>query len=86
MKAVHQLKKKIEGRIVLFLCDFTPVDYDAYFREMLQGLSRRGLIVDSQYSPVLGLLKGGKYDALRRDPVTGRRAVFESLRERLAHS
>jgi len=83
VKAVRELKTRIEGRIALFLCDFTPVDYDQYFGEMLDGLSRRGLIIDSQYSPVLGLLKGGKYNAIRRDLSSGRRAVFECLRDRL---
>ncbi len=83
VKATHELKSKIEGRIVLFLCDFTPVEYDRYFREMLDGLSRKGLIIDSQYSPVMGLLEGGKYDAVRRDPIAGRRAVYECLRNHL---
>lgn len=82
-KAVHELKAKIEGRIALFLCDFTPVEYARYFEEMLDGLSLRGLVVDSQFSPVLGLLKGGKYNAVRRDLRSGRRAVFECLRDRL---
>jgi len=83
VKAVHELKAMIEGRIVLFLCDFSPVDYEQYFREMLDGLSLRGLIVDSQYSPVMGLLKGGRYNATRSDLSSGRRAVFDSLRGQL---
>jgi uroporphyrinogen-III decarboxylase len=84
VEAVRRLKAKIEGRIALFLCDFTPVDYEGYFREMLEGISCRGLIVDSQYSPVTGLLKGGKYSIIRRDLSRGRRAVFECLGGRLA--
>jgi uroporphyrinogen-III decarboxylase len=83
VKAVHELKAKIEDRIVLFLCDFSPVDYERYFREMLDGLSLKGLIVDSQYSPVMGLLKGGRYNATRSDLMLGRRAVFDSLRGQL---
>ena len=53
-----RLKAKIEGRIALFLCDFTPVDYEGYSRELLKGISYRGLIVDSQCSPATGFLKG----------------------------
>ncbi len=83
VEAVHRLKAKIEGRIALFLCDFTPVEYEQYFRDVLDGISYRGLIVDSQYSPVTGLLKGGKYSIIRRDLSRGRRAVFECLRDRL---
>jgi uroporphyrinogen-III decarboxylase len=81
--AFRELKSKVEGRIVLFACDYTPVRYEDYFRELLEGLSYRGLVVQSQYSPVLGLLKGGKYDAIRRDLKTGRRAVYDSLRRYL---
>lgn len=78
--AFHKLKSQLEGRIVRFACDFTPVQYAEYFPELLEGMSHQGLVVDSQYSPVVGLLKGGKYDAIRRDLRTGRRAVFEYLR------
>jgi len=79
LRAFRELKSRLEDRIVLFACDFTPVDYETYFHELLDGLSYRGLVVDSQYSPVVGLLKGGKYEAVRRDLYTGRRAVFECL-------
>ena len=80
LRAFHELKSRLEDRIVLFACDFTPLDYEAYFRELLGGASYRGLVVDSQYSPVVGLLKGGKYHAIRRDLNGGRRAVYEYLR------
>jgi hypothetical protein len=79
LRAFHELKSKLEGRLVLFACDFTPVDYEAYFCELLEGMSYRGLVVDSQFSPVVGLLNGGKYHALRRDLNSGRRAVYDSL-------
>jgi hypothetical protein len=59
VEAVHRLKAKIEGRIALFPCDFTPVGYEGYFREMPDRISCRGLIVDSRYSPATGPLKGG---------------------------
>jgi hypothetical protein len=32
----------------------------------------------------VGLLPGGKYDAVQRDPVPGRRAVLASIRRQLA--
>ncbi len=75
-----EVKKKFEGRIVLFACDFTPVEYERYFREMMSLLPRGGMVIDSQFSPVVGLLEGGHYDAVRRDPVRGRREVFDFLR------
>lgn len=79
LRAFHDLKARLENRIVLFACDFTPLNYQNYFRALLGGVSYRGLVVQSQYSPVVGLLNDGKYTAVRRDSSTGRRAVFEYL-------
>lgn len=80
LRAFRELQAKLEGRIVLFACDFTPVDYEGYFRELLESAPRRGLVVNAHYSPVVGLLADGKYNAIRRDLRSGRRAAYESLR------
>jgi uroporphyrinogen-III decarboxylase len=80
--SVARLQKKLQDRIVLFVCDFTPVEYEAYFDEMLASLDYRGMVICSQFSPTVGLLKGGRYDAVERDMREGRRAVFEHLRSR----
>jgi len=77
--SVAELQKKIGDKIVLFVCDFTPVDYAAYFDEMFSALEYKGMLVCSQYSPVVGLLKGGKYNAVRRDLKTGREDVFQYI-------
>ena len=81
--SVAELQKKVQDRLVLFVCDFTPVDYSQYFDEMLDSLDDRGLLICSQFSPVVGLLKGGKYHPIRRDLQSGRQAVFEYLRDKL---
>lgn len=85
LRAFHELKSALEDRIVLFACDFTPVDYRTYFRDLLDGLSLRGLVIDSQYSPTVGLLPGGKYDAIHRDLKSGRLAVYDALCGFLEH-
>lgn len=77
--SVARLQAQLGDRVVLFVCDFTPVDYEDYYRELLSTLSYRGLVIDSQFSPVVGLLKGGRYDAIRRDVKSGRKAVFDYL-------
>jgi len=77
--SVAELQKKIGDQIVLFVCDFTPVDYEAYFKEMLSTLEYTGMLVCSQYSPVVGLLEGGKYNAVSRDLRSGRRDVFQYI-------
>ena len=81
--SVAKLQQKLGDRVVLFVCDFTPVDYEAYFDEMLATLSPRGMVICSQFSPVVGLLKGGRYDAVTRDLRSGRRAAYDYLRSRL---
>jgi uroporphyrinogen-III decarboxylase len=80
---VAALQKRLQDKIVLFVCDFTPVEYEAYFDELLSSLDYRGLAICSQYSPVVGLLRGSKYDAVNRDLHAGRRAVYEYLRRKL---
>jgi hypothetical protein len=80
LRAFRELKSQLEGRIVLFACDFTPEDYAEYFRELLDGLSFRGLVIDSQFTPAVALVQGGKYVQACRDPRLGRRMVFEHLR------
>lgn len=80
------LKSKVEGRIVLFACDYTPIDYQAYFDELLSSVNYSGMIICSQYSPVVGLLKGGKYTSTRRDLPSGRAAVYDYLQRRLKHA
>lgn len=81
--SVCELQQKLRDRVVLFVCDFTPVDYGAYFDEMLATLDHRGIVICSQYSPVVGLLRGGKYDAISRDLRTGRKAVYDYLSAKL---
>jgi Uroporphyrinogen decarboxylase (URO-D) len=82
LKPLAEMKRRFEGRIVVYLCDFTPDDYDGYFAEIFQHLSPGGLVIDSQFSPVLALLKGGQYSALQRDRFRGRQQVYEALSRR----
>jgi uroporphyrinogen-III decarboxylase len=81
LKPLAEVKRKFQGKVVLFACDFTPVEHEAYFRELLSTLPADGLIIDSQYSSVVGLLRGGQYNAVSRDFRSGRRAVYELLRK-----
>jgi hypothetical protein len=80
LKPLVEVKRKFEGRIVLFACDFTPVEYEDYFSEMASLLSPRGMVIDSQYSPVVGLLRGAQYDSISRDLEHTKRAAFEFVR------
>jgi uroporphyrinogen-III decarboxylase len=73
------LKSKLEGRIVLFACDFTPVEYQDYFHELLDGLSLKGLVIDSQFTPLVALVKGGKYVQVQRPLTTGKKSLCDFL-------
>ena len=80
---VMALKERIEGRLVLLMVDFTPVDYQSYYDRLFTALSRKGLIVNSQLSPVTALTDDGKYALLRRDLQKTRREVFAFLSRKL---
>ncbi|MEI6222266.1 MAG: hypothetical protein WCP97_05880 [bacterium] len=71
-------------KIALFVCDFTPVEYQQYFEELFSSLDYRGLIICSQYSPTVGLLKGGKYNGIQRDLKPGRKATYDFIKGYLA--
>ena len=79
LQGFRALKATLEGRIVLFACDFTPVEYTDYFRELLDGLSLKGLVVASQFTPRVALVKGGKYVQVQRPPTPGRKTVHDFL-------
>jgi uroporphyrinogen-III decarboxylase len=81
--SVAELQQKVGDKISLFVCDYTPVDFENYFDEMLSSLDYRGLFICSQYSPSVGLLKGGRYEAIQCDLYGGRQAVYDYLRQRL---
>jgi len=81
LDALAELKRRIEGRVVLIACDFTPANYQAYFRRMRETLSSEGLIVDSQFSPITCMTEEGKYALERRDKVSTRSKVFDFIKE-----
>jgi hypothetical protein len=81
--SLADLHARIAGRLVLFACDFTPVDYPAYYAELFASLKPLGLAIDSQLSPVVGLLPGGKYAEVRRERSADRRAVFDCIQQAL---
>ena len=70
LQKAAELQKRIQGKMVLILCDFAPRNYRDYFNELFRLLSPRGLIIDCQFSPVLSLTHDGKYDAERRDRIS----------------
>jgi uroporphyrinogen decarboxylase-like protein len=82
--SVKRLQEALMGKVALFVCDFTPVEYQEYFKELFSTLDYRGMLICSQYSPVVGLLNGGKYHGTRRDLKSGRKAVYDFIKSHLS--
>lgn len=82
--SVKRLQEALMDKVALFVCDFTPLEYQEYFKELFSTLDYRGMLVCSQYSPVVGLLNGGKYHGIRRDLKSGRKAVYDFIKGYLA--
>jgi uroporphyrinogen-III decarboxylase len=78
--SVKKLQEALMGKVALFVCDFTPLEYQEYFKELFSTLDYRGMLVCSQYSPVVGLLNGGKYHGIRRDLKSGRKDVYDFIK------
>ena len=83
LASIVEMQRGLQDQVALFVCDFTPVDYEAYFDELLTLVNPRGTVICSQYSPVVGLLPGGKYNAIRRPLIEGRNDVSRALNARL---
>lgn len=64
--SVKTLQERLMGKVAILLCDFTPVDYGSYIDEVARELDPRGLSILSEYSPIVGLLPSGRYDAIAR--------------------
>ena len=67
--ALAELHERVRGRLVLIVGDHTPLDYRTYLDRMAATIDSRGVIFLSLYSPILGLLPGGRYE-----PVPERRS------------
>ncbi len=68
LRSIAELQRRVFGRLVLFVGEFTPVDHRAWFDELFEVVDPRGLAVLSMYSRVLGLTRDGRYRALSRPP------------------
>lgn len=78
IRGAIELKKRIEGRLVLLAVDFTPLDYQDYYTRLFEGLSRTGLMVHSQFSKTVALTADGKYVPVSRDGAV-RKQVFDFI-------
>ena len=69
-------------QIALMACDFTPLDVEAYYDELLRGLQPEGVILASFPVWSVGLEKG-RYVFEKRDPKALSERVFSYLKTKL---
>lgn len=75
------IKKALEDRVTYIACDFTHHDYIGYYRKLFDehGMKKRGLVVQSLFSPLIGA-KDGRYELINRDE----RVVAEDMKDIMA--
>ncbi len=64
---VRKLQEGLRGRIAITVCDFTPVDVETYFRELLANLDPRGAII-ATFPAAREALKGRHVHPVNRRP------------------
>lgn len=64
---VKKMQETYEGKLGLMVCDFTPLDVDDYYQELIGQLSKKGTMIASFISDTYALV-GGKYESKERDP------------------
>ncbi len=65
-KQIRRMQDKFDSRLALMVCDFTPLDVEAYFRDLLANLRTKGTILAAYPAPEFAL-EGGKYQIVSRD-------------------
>lgn len=67
-KSLYDLRMGIRKDIVIIACDFTPIEYEDFYRILFEELKipRQGLVVQSLFSPLTGP-RDRKYELLRRE-------------------
>jgi uroporphyrinogen-III decarboxylase len=65
-KQIRRMQEKFDSRLTLMVCDFTPLNIESYYRELLANLRTKGTIL-ATYPAAEFALEGGKYQIVSRD-------------------
>lgn len=67
-RSLLELKRRTEGHIIIIASDFTPVDFENYYKNLFEkeNISKKGLILQSLFAPTTGVVDK-KYLLLNRD-------------------
>ncbi len=64
-RQIFRMQESYRDRLVLKVCDFTPLRIRDYYTELLGGLKRKGTILGTFIAPEMALNQG-KYEAVSR--------------------
>lgn len=65
-RQVAKMQDLFENKLELMVCDFTPLDIEGYYRELINILKFKGTILATFISPECALIDG-KYENISRD-------------------
>lgn len=74
-----------EDRIALMVSDFTAVDIESYFAELLAGLRLKGTVIQTCPTPAVATVKG-RSEAVHRDGATVGRDALRAIRANLSQT
>lgn len=65
-KQVYRMQEMFDSKLALMVCDFTPLNIEEYYTELIRNLKFKGTILATFPAPELALYKG-KYESISRD-------------------
>lgn len=65
-RQIRRMQELFADRLVVMACDFTPLNIDRYYTDLLSGIGTKGTILSTYPSPELAL-DNGKYKVVSRE-------------------
>lgn len=65
-RQIARMQELFENRLAIMVCDFSPLDIEKYYKELIGVLKRKGTILATFIAPEFALVDG-KYETLTRD-------------------
>jgi uroporphyrinogen-III decarboxylase len=82
-RQVYRMQQAFENRLAIMVCDYTPLDLERYYAELLSQLKRKGTIL-AAYPASRVALHNGKYEIVSRDAAAVAAETERVIRRQLA--
>lgn len=83
-RQIRRMQEMFVDRLVVMVCDFSPLDLEMYYGDLLPGLRTKGTILATYPAPELAL-NHGKYLCISRDGTALSAEAARAIGSRLAH-